>query len=133
MTMSPIDQWYAAIRSGDAAALAAVVTADIELLWNGDPSRLPWAGKHVGVPAVIAFFETLGREIEVLSVTPLYRLDAGDAVVVALEGCWRSRSTQREIQARACNVFRLKDGKISSYEVYNDSGRFVAALSPKEV
>jgi uncharacterized protein len=129
MTQALIDRWYAAVRSGDATALASVVTEDVELLWNGDPARLPWAGRHAGVDAVLAFFRKLGEHIEVISVSPIYRLDAGEAVVVVLEGEWRVRGHASTIHARACNVFRFRQGRISSYEVYNDSGRFADALN----
>jgi uncharacterized protein len=128
MNTTLVDRWYAAIRDGDAGALTDVVTDDVVLLWNGDTSHIPWAGTHVGVAAVLAFFQNLGRHIEVVSVTPLYRLDAGDAVVVVLEGRWKTRNTQCDVAARACNIFRFRNGRISAYEVYNDSGKFAAAL-----
>jgi ketosteroid isomerase-like protein len=96
MTQSLIDRWYAAIRTGDAAALRNVVTEDVVLLWNGDPARLPWAGRHSGADAVLAFFKTLGADIEVVSVSQIYRLDAADAVVVASKCRDRtSRSARR--------------------------------------
>jgi ketosteroid isomerase-like protein len=126
MSQALIDRWYTAVRSGEAAALASVVTEDVELLWNGDPARLPWAGSHRGIDAVLAFFRKLGEHIEVVSVSQLYRLDAGEAVV--LEGEWRVRGHASSIRARACNVFRFRQGRISSYGVYNDSGRFADAL-----
>jgi uncharacterized protein (TIGR02246 family) len=128
VTQALIDRWYAAVRSGDATALASVVTEDVELLWNGDPARLPWAGRHAGVEAVLAFFRKLGEHIEVVAVSQVYRLDAGEAVIVVLEGEWRVRGHASSIRARACNVFRFREGRISSYEVYNDSGRFADAL-----
>jgi uncharacterized protein len=128
MTQALIDRWYAAVRSGDSAALASVVTEDVVLLWNGDPAHLPWAGSHLGIDAVLAFFRKLGEHIEVISVSQVYRLDAGDAIVVVLEGEWRVRERNSSIRARACNVFRFREGRISSYEVYNDSGRFADAL-----
>lgn len=130
MHQSLIDKWYAAVRASDGAALAAIATDDIALTWNGDPDRLPWAGTHVGIAAVMAFFQTLGRYIEVVSVAPVYRLDAGDAMVVVLEGSWLARETGRRVTARACNLFRFRDGRIASYEVYNDSGKFADALRP---
>jgi uncharacterized protein len=133
MTQSLIDRWYAAVRTGDAAALRNVVTEDVVLLWNGDPARLPWAGRHSGADAVLAFFKTLGADIEVVSVSQIYRLDAADAVVVALEGEWRVRRIGSTISARACNVFRFRDGRISSYEVYNDSGRFADAINSERL
>ena len=130
MNNTLVDRWYAAIRGGDVEALTDVVTDDVVLIWNGDPARLPWAGTHVGVSAVMAFFQNLGRHIEVVSVIPLYRLDAGDAVVVVLEGRWKSRNTQCAVTARACNIFRFRNERISAYEVYNDSGKFADALQP---
>ena len=129
MTQALLDRWYAAVRAGDAEALSAVVTDDVVLLWNADPARVPWAGTHVGVAEVSAFFRALGEKVEVVSVTPVYRLDAGEAAVVVLEGQWRTRRGGRLINARACNVFRFRDGRIASYEVYNDSGRFAEALA----
>jgi uncharacterized protein (TIGR02246 family) len=133
MTQSLIDRWYAAVRTGDAAALRDVVTEDVVLLWNGDPARLPWAGRHSGADAVLAFFKKLGADIEVVSVSQIYRLDAADAVVVALEGEWRVRRSGSTISARACNVFRFRDGRISSYEVYNDSDRFADAINSERL
>lgn len=56
MTQTLVDRWYAAVRTGDANALADVVCDDVVLLWNGDPARLPWAGTHTGVEAVMAFW-----------------------------------------------------------------------------
>jgi uncharacterized protein (TIGR02246 family) len=129
MSQALIDRWYDAVRTGDAATLADVVTDDVVLLWNGDPAHLPWAGRHVGIDAVLAFFQLLGRHIEVVSVAQVYRVDAGEAVIVALEGQWRTRDHHRAVHARACNVFRFRDGRIASYEVYNDSGRFADALT----
>jgi uncharacterized protein len=127
MSQALIERWYAAVREGDAATLADIVTDDVVLLWNG-PADLPWAGRHVGVDGVLAFFKSLGRHIEVISVSPLYRLDAGEAVVIALEGQWRTRAGGQVIDARACNVFRFRDGRIAGYEVYNDSARFADAM-----
>jgi len=50
--------------------------------------------------------------------------------------CWRENGGcegTSSIRARACNVFRFRQGRISSYEVYNDSGRFADALdAPRE-
>ena len=129
MTQAILDRWFAAIRAGDSASLRDVVTDDVVLLWNGDPTRLPWAGRHEGVDAVLAFFKTLSQHIEVVSVSQLYRLEMPDAIVVVLEGQWRTRRTQHPVSARACNIFRFKNGRISFYEVYNDSGRFADAIA----
>jgi uncharacterized protein len=123
-----LDRWYAAVRANDADALRAITTDDVALYWNADPAIIPWAGRHQGRDAVLAFFETLGTHIEVISVAPVDRIEAPEAIIIVLDGHWRVRATGREIKARACNVFRLRDGQICGYDVYNDSGAFAAAL-----
>ena len=86
MTQTLVDRWYAAVRAGDANALADVVCDDVVLLWNGDPGRLPWAGTHSGADAVLAFFRTLAQHIDVVSITPLYRLTPGTPSLSSLKG-----------------------------------------------
>jgi uncharacterized protein len=125
-----LDRWYAAVRANDATALADITTEDVVLYWNADPAVVPWAGTHRGRGAVLAFFKLLATSIEVVGVTVVDRIEARDAVIVVLDGQWRARATGKAIEARACNLFRVRDGKICAYEVYNDSGRFAAALAP---
>lgn len=120
--------WYGAIRSGDAAALAAIVTDDVEVFWNGDPAVIPWAGAHRGAPAVMAFFATVAKHLEVLSVETLDRIDADGAVIILGRGHWRARATGRDIHARMANVFRFRDGRVAAYHVYNDTAAFVDVL-----
>jgi uncharacterized protein len=124
-----LDRWYAAVRALDVAALAAVTTDDVTIAWNGDPALIPWAGEHRGREAVLAFFQTLGRHLEVVAVTPRDRLIGADFAVVTLDGQWRMRDTDTRIAARACNVFRFRDGRVARYEVYNDTAPFAAALA----
>jgi uncharacterized protein len=64
----------------------------------------------------------------VIRVAPVERFEAPAAIIIVLDGHWRVRATGRELKARACNVFRIRDGKICGYDVYNDSGAFAAAL-----
>ena len=117
------------MMSGAASDLRAVVTDDIVVTWNGDPALIPWAGKHAGIDVVGSLFATLSHNVEVVSITPLERIEAEDAVVVILEGRWRVRDTETIIAARACNVFRFKGDRVSSYEVFNDTAPFAAALA----
>ncbi len=120
--------WYAAIRAGDAAALAAIVTDDVEVFWNGDPAMIPWAGAHRGAPAVMAFFATVAKHLEVLKVETLDRIESADSIVILGRGHWRVRASGHDIHARMANVFRFKNGRVAAYYVYNDTAAFVAAM-----
>ena len=70
-----LGRWYAAMASGAVADLRAVVTDDIVVTWNGDPSLIPWAGKHSGIDVVGSLFTTLSHNVEVISLTPLERIE----------------------------------------------------------
>jgi hypothetical protein len=124
-----LDRWYAAIRSADAEALAAAASPDVVVRWNGPPDRIPWAGEHPGVAAAGAFFRTIGMHLEVLSVVPVERVAEGDRVVIILAGRWRVRSNGRLVEARAANLFTLREGRVAGYEVFPDSAAFAAALA----
>jgi uncharacterized protein len=126
---SPLDSWYAAMRSGDLESLRAVATPDIRIWWNGPADLVPWAGEHRGIDAAIAFFRKVTGQLEVLRTTVVERLDAPDAVVVFLDAHWRVKANGVEIKAKAVNVFRFRDGRVAGYEVYPDSAAFVRALT----
>lgn len=124
-----LDRWYAAIKAGDAAALRDLTTPNVYVLWNGDPSVIPWAGLHEGGAAVLAFFGTVAHHLDVVTVNVVDRLETPAATTIILEAHWRVKATGRDVRARAANIFRFENDRISGYEVYGDSGRFAAALS----
>ncbi len=125
---SPLDSWYAAMRSGDLESLRRVATPDIRIWWNGPADLVPWAGEHTGIDAAIAFFRMVTGHLEVLRITVVERLDAPDAVVIFLDAHWRVKASSVDIKAKAVNVFRFRDGRVAGYEVYPDSAAFVRAL-----
>jgi uncharacterized protein len=124
-----LDRWYGAIKAGDAGALRDLTTPDVYVLWNGDTAIIPWAGRHEGVDAVLAFFGAVGRHLEVLSVRVIDRFEAPTATTIVLEGHWRVKANGRDVKARVANIFRFDGNRISGYEVYSDTGRFTAALA----
>jgi uncharacterized protein len=129
--MTPADilpRWYAALKAGDRAAFAEIASPDIVVRWNGPPDRVPWAGEHRGLDAVLAFFARVGAALEVLSVETVETIAAGDRIVVILAGHWRVRATGEELRLRACNIFSFRDGRVAGYEVFPDSAAFVKAL-----
>jgi uncharacterized protein len=55
-----LDRFYAAIKSGDATALAACVHPNFELDWQGS-TAIPWAGQWKGSAGLLEFFSTLNQ------------------------------------------------------------------------
>jgi uncharacterized protein len=125
-----LDRWYAALKTGDMATFREVASPDVMVRWNGPAEIIPWAGEHHGVDAVLAFFQTVGAHLEVLSVTPVERMIGDEKALIVLEGHWRVRANGCELTLRAANLFTFRDGKVASYEVFPDSGAFVQALKP---
>jgi uncharacterized protein len=124
-----LDAWYTALRSGNLNAIRDVATPDIRVWWNGPADLIPWAGEHTGVDAAIAFFSMVTTHLEVLRTTVVERIETPDAIVVFLDAHWRVKANGTEIKAKAVNVFRFRDGKVSGYEVYPDSAAFVQAMA----
>jgi ketosteroid isomerase-like protein len=128
MEPDPLTAWYAAIRAGDAAALAAIATPDLHITYGGRPGLLPWSGEWRGVAAAMEFFGHVARHLEVIEITPLRRIAAEGAVVVVLDGRWRARATGREVAAQVANIFTLREGRIAAYQVFHDTAALWEAL-----
>lgn len=128
MSDAILTRWYAALKAGDMAAFREVAAPDVMVRWNGPRDRIPWAGEHHGVEAVLAFFRTVGAHLEVLAVEPAERIVTDDKALIVLQGHWRVRTNGRELHLRAANLFTFRDGKVATYEVFPDSAAFVAAL-----
>lgn len=123
-----LDNFYGALKALDAQALSRCVTEDFELLWQGT-ADIPWAGSHAGVAGLLAFVSTLNQHVEVLDVQRLHTLQDATVTVVILRGQWRMRRTGRVLRALAANVLTLREGRIASYVVLNDSATFAAELA----
>lgn len=129
MSTDILDRWYAAIRAGDAAALAAVTTDDVTVRWNGPPGVVPWAGVWEGRTKVLTFFRRVAEHLDVLAIETVHRVAADSTVVIVLQGHWRVKATGEELQVRAANLFRFEGGLVAAYEVYPDSYAFAKALA----
>jgi uncharacterized protein len=126
---SPLDAWYAAMRSGDLDSLRDVATPDIRVWWNGPADLVPWAGEHAGIDAAIAFFRQVTGALDIIRTTVVEKLETSEATVVFLDAHWRVKTSGEEIRAKALNVFRFSEGRVAGYEVYPDSAAFARALS----
>lgn len=126
-----LDAFYAALKALSASDLAACVTPDFVLDWQGTPS-IPWAGTWHGVDGLMSFVKELNACVEVLDVQRLHLLQDPSVTVVVLRGHWRLKTTGQEIRATACNLFTFEGNKIRSYTVLNNTAAFAAGLTPGE-
>lgn len=129
MTQAILDRWYAALRAGDAAALAVVTTDDVVVRWNGPAGIVPWAGVWEGRTKVLTFFKRVAEHLEILAIDAVHRIEGEGGVCIVLEGHWRVRATGEELKVRAANLFRFEEERVAAYEVYPDSWSFATAMA----
>jgi uncharacterized protein len=123
-----LDRFYAAIKSGDALALATCVHPNFELNWQGSKA-IPWAGLWIGSAGLLEFFAILNQHIEVLEVQRQHEFSDDSVTVIVLQGRWRSKARQISVSAKAANVFTFEEGKVRSYTVMNNSVAFAEAIA----
>jgi len=79
----------------------------------------------VGPDAVVQkLFLRLGEEWDGFTVAPHSFYDAGETVVVEARYTGKYNATGRELDSPTCHVWKLKDGKITSFQQYIDTAQF---------
>lgn len=118
---------YTAFGRGDVAAILAMLAEDVSWLGTEAP-ELPYSGALHGRAGVERFFAGIGGSIEVTSFEPKTFLADGDAVMVT--GAWagKVRATGKPFQARWAMRWVIRDGKVASYEGFEDTAIVAAAL-----
>jgi len=115
---------YAAFGRGDVGTVLAAFAPNIE--WRQaegnpyQPSGAPWFG---GEAITQELFVKLGIEWDGFIVTPKVFHDAGDTVVAEGRYTGTFKATGKDIDAQFCHVWRLKNGKVVSFQQYVDTGQ----------
>jgi ketosteroid isomerase-like protein len=115
---------YEAFGRGDMAAVLGGMDPAIE--WREAESNpyMPSGEAWIGPDAVVTnLFMKLGADWEGFTVHPTIFHDAGDSVVVEgrYSGTYKATGTSQDTQM--CHVWRLKDGKVVSFQQYVDTAR----------
>jgi ketosteroid isomerase-like protein len=112
--------------SGRADIEAVLGAFDPQIGWReaeNNPYQLdgsPWFG---GEAVTNNLFAKLASEWDGFTVSPIAYHDAGDTVVVETRYTGTYRSTGKPINAQACHVWKLRDGKATSSQQYVDSAQ----------
>lgn len=124
---------YEAFGRGDLAAIMNLLTEDIEWRLPGAPDVLPFAGLRRGHAQVIEFFKIVGETIEFEQFETREFIAQGDKVIVLGRSLDRMKPTGRVAENEWAAAFILREGKIASYQIYEDTAALVAALSPDSI
>ena len=66
----------------------------------------------------------LGTEWDGFTVTPKEFHDAGPVVVVEARYTGTYKQTGKSLDAQVCHVWKIRDGKITSFQQYADTGQW---------
>ena len=115
---------YEAFGRGDIEAVLASFGPQIE--WRQaesnpyEPEGKPWIGPDAIVENL---FMKLGQEWDSFTVSPREFYDAGEAVIVEGRYSGSYKATGKSIDAQFCHVFKLREGKVTSFQQYLDTAR----------
>jgi uncharacterized protein len=65
-------------------------------------------------------------------VTPNDFHDAGDTIVVACRQTGIYKATGKSIDAQACHVWKLSNGKATSFQQYSDTAQMQEAMGTRD-
>ena len=120
---------YEAFGRGDIPAVLSLF--DPQISWREaesnpyEPSGKPWVGHD---ELMQKLFMRIGAEWDYFRVVPHTFHDAGDSVIAEVRYGGKYKSTGRTLDAQACHVFTLRNGKVMSFQQYVDTARVQDAL-----
>jgi hypothetical protein len=115
---------YDAFATRNQAAMLAMFDPQIDIHLS---EVLPWGGQYKGFVGLQVFFGRLLWNLD-WSVEPRQFLDAGDAVVVVGQTRGRTRTSGRPFDIPVVHIWRVRGGKIVSFEAFTDAPSMLKAL-----
>lgn len=117
---------YAAISSGDTAAIVARLAPDIAI---EQTPELPWGGAFQGLAGFSQFSRTLREHIE--SRVEVERIfAAGDDIVVIGRTIGQTKKNATPFSVAIAHVLTVADGKVTRARYFIDTPAMLAALAP---
>jgi uncharacterized protein len=120
---------YDAFARGDVESVLGRMDEDV--VWN-EAENSPYAdgNPYLGPQAVLeGVFARLGTEWEGFTVAPEELLDAGERVVALGTYTGTHKGTGTEVRAQFVHVWRLRGGKVTSFQQYTDTKQFAEAVA----
>lgn len=123
-----VSDLYAAFGRGDMPGLLAVIDGEVDWLFNGRPSDVPFAGHFRGHAGMLQFFGTIGPLVEVHEFGPTEVHAFGDHVLSLGHERVGVRATGKVFETDWIHFFTIKHGKIVRLREYYDTARMAEAF-----
>ena len=122
---------YAALRSGDEAALVEVLADDfVGVLAAGLPA--PIGGRHQGRPAMIAAWWALGRRFKVHAEPETWCVGDTGPLVVTGRYRGRHRDTDVAVDAAFAHLWSVAGGRVAALQQITDTADWGLGPPPEE-
>jgi hypothetical protein len=108
---------YDAFSRGEIAYILGQLTPDVCWVSHYDPV-VPWGGDFSG--RVDKFFEAIGQSVDVTAFTPGEFIAQGDTVASLGEFGCRVKATGKSALTRWVFIWKLREGRVYSYEQFHD-------------
>lgn len=127
-TETIIAQYYERLKNRDRDGLLELLSPDMRVKYYGPEGLLPFVGEFNGIDGFDRFFGIIQDNLDIVEVETLDKIPSDTKLVVQARGVWRSKATGREIRGNMVNVFTVDAGRITQYEVYNDTAAFAVGM-----
>jgi len=121
---------YEAFGRGDIPAVVAAFDEQIE--WReaeGNPYR-PDGSPWIGAQAIVTnLFMRLGVEWDGFTVTPATFTPTSEGVLVEGRYTGTYKATGQSIDTQYAHVFKVRDGKLTSFQQYVDTAQLQSAMA----
>jgi uncharacterized protein len=114
-----ITKIYEAFGRGDTAYIIDQLDDGVSWVSRLEPV-VPWAGDFSGKEQVPRFFAAISESVDVTAFNPLEFVAQGDTVVSLGEFGCRVRATGKSALTRWVFIWKLRDGRVTSYEQFHD-------------
>jgi hypothetical protein len=120
---------FEAFGRGDVDYILDQLANEARFVSHLDPV-VPWAGDFKGKEEVARFFQALGGSVEVTGHPVNSLVTQGDTVVAMGDVSFRVRETGKAGSSSWVYIFKLADGRVQSYDQFNDAGLAAAFCCP---
>lgn len=123
-----VQRVYDAFAAGDIASVLAALSPTIE--WT-EAEGGPYGGVSIGPEAVLAnVFMKIGGEWDGFAAVPHEFVDGGSTIVALGEYSGTYRATGKSFKAPFAHVWKLEDGKATSFHQHTDTAVHLRPLQP---
>jgi uncharacterized protein len=115
-----ITKIYEAFGKGDIPYILGQLHDDVRWISNVDAVS-PTSGDWSGAAKVPGFFQAIGETFDVTAFVPREFVAQGDTVVSTGDFGFKAKSTGKSATSKWIFVWKLRGGKVASYEQFHDA------------